>query len=155
MSGRANVTAPESTQATDVAPHHVAHFDAEDALYAYLARLNEDGHHPEMATMDANGVGFLATLTDPDADHVHHVVTNEGGDAHCCNCDGCSPGQSWNPCAWRPTYPVVSLSQQSPATVWREIAKAEREEAERHAARIAKAERERGNPPALPGGEGQ
>lgn len=128
---------------------YLAHFEDDGDLYAYLARLNEDGHNPELASIDANGIGFLATLTDPDADRVHHVVTDEGGRAHACD-DYCQELE-WSPCTWRPAYPVTSLSQQSPATVKREIAKAAREEAEAHQARIDRARAERGLPPISPG----
>lgn len=108
---------------------------SEDDLYAYLARLNEDGHHPELPTLDVNGVGFLATLTDPDADRVHHVVTGEDGRAHACD-EWCTYGRRSSPCSWRPKYPVTVMSQQNPLDVLAAIAKADREEAGAHQARI-------------------
>lgn len=122
--------------------------EAEDDLYAYLARLDEDGHHPELPTLDANGIGFLATLTDPDGDHVHHVVTGEDGRAHACD-HWCAEG--FSPCSWRPKYPVTVMSQQNPLDVLAAIAKAEREEAEAHQAWINRARVERGLPITPPG----
>lgn len=123
---------------------YVEHFTDDDDLYAYLARLNEDGHACELGAIDANGIAFLATLTDPDADRVHHVVTNESGRAHCCTCEDYEGQDSkWQVCTWRPTYPVVALSQQNPATVRAEIAKAAQDNEERHAERIRRAQEAR------------
>jgi hypothetical protein len=85
---------------------------SEEHLYELLAALNVSGINPEVACLFADKP-FLATLTDPDADHVEYVQTDEGGRIHCCNCHEHRPID----CAeanWEPRYPVQALLTEEP-----------------------------------------
>ncbi len=85
---------------------------SEDAMFELLSGLNVSGIHPELPSMrvtESGGVApFLATLTDPDADHVNYITSDERGLSRCIvGCDNCgSMDQSDD---WTPEYPVSVL----------------------------------------------
>ena len=85
---------------------------SEEAMFDLLSALNMSGIHPELpCSTNGAGGGFLAGLTEPDADHVH--ITNseaDSGRVHCCECS--HPGEranQWDPNSWEPRYPVLAL----------------------------------------------
>lgn len=86
---------------------------SEEAMYDFLTALNVSGSCPELSCA-GSGAAFLATLTDPDADHVHIIRADSSGQAHCCECSHeggtCTEfrAEPW------PTYPVSALVTEWP-----------------------------------------
>lgn len=90
---------------------------SEDAMFELLSAMNVSGITPELAC-SVPGV-LIATLTDPDADHVHYVHTDEGGRVHCCECThGELVGDVWvtacDEALWKPNYPVTATVTEWP-----------------------------------------
>lgn len=84
----------------------------EESMYGLLVALNY-GANPEVACVDG-GRAFISTLTDPDADHVNYVYTDESGHSRCVvGCENC--GSEGNQRAdWKPRYPVTAILSQMP-----------------------------------------
>lgn len=89
---------------------------SEDAMFEFLTGLNVSGLHPEVACSMGEGGAFLATLTDPDADHVYIIRSASDGREHCCECahEG-GKCHEFRTDPW-PRYPVLAL-----VTEWPEV----------------------------------
>lgn len=106
---------------------------SEYAMFELLTGLNTSGIHPEVPCMWAQDIGspgrpnlcvapFLATLTDPDADRVNYIVSDESGLSRCMvGCDNCGSegNEEWEP----PSYPVTAL-----VTAWPDEARCREDE---------------------------
>lgn len=84
----------------------------EEAMFNLLCGLNY-GEQPELACA-WKGLAFLATLTDPDADHVNYIHADESGLSRCViPCENCGTKDRIED-DWVPVYPVMALLAAEP-----------------------------------------